>query len=278
MKNQHTPVFLTEAIDALEIQKDERYIDATYGEGGHSQEIINRGGRLLAIDADARQVKKSIDSIHVVLGNFADIEQIAESESFVPVSGVLFDFGLSMGQIREGGKGFSFEMREDPLDMRLKETGMTVSEYLQNTDPETLKYELMKYSEDIYSPKIAQKITQMRSSQQVEKVQDLISIIDSVIKADMTTQKKSYARIFQALRIIVNDELNNIKKGLQGALNITRKNGKIVIITFHSLEDRIVKSFARNCDLVEESVIHVEKNRRLAPFERSAVLRVLNVL
>ncbi len=278
MKNKHTPVFLTEAIDALEIQKDERYIDATYGEGGHSQEIINRGGRLLAIDADASQVKKSIDSIQVVHGNFADIEQIAKSESFTPVSGVLFDFGLSMGQIREGGKGFSFEMREDPLDMRLKETGMTVSEYLHNTDPETLKYELMKYSEDIYSPKIAQKITQMRSSQPIEKVQDLISIIDSVIKADMTTQKKSYARIFQALRIIVNDELNNIKKGLQGALNITRKNGKIVIITFHSLEDRIVKSFARNGDLVEESVIHVEKKRRLAPFERSAVLRVLNVL
>lgn len=278
MKNKHTPVFLTEAIDALEIQKDERYIDATYGEGGHSQEIMNRGGRLLAIDADVRQVKKSTDSVQVVHGNFADIELIAESESFTPVSGVLFDFGLSMGQIREGGKGFSFEMREDPLDMRLKETGMTVSEYLQNTDPETLKYELMKYSEDIYSPKIAQKITQMRSSQPIEKVQDLISLIDSVIKADMTTQKKSYARIFQALRIIVNDELNNIKKGLQGALNITRKNGKIVIITFHSLEDRIVKSFARNGDLVEESVIHVEKNRRLAPFERSAVLRVLNVL
>jgi len=232
----------------------------------------------LAIDADARQVKKSIDSIHVVHGNFADIEQIAESQSFPPVSGVLFDFGLSMGQMREEGKGFSFEKRDDPLDMRLKESGMTVSEYLQHTDPEMLKYELMKYSEDIYSPKIAQKITKMRSSQPIEKVQDLISIIDSVIKADMTTQKKSYARVFQALRIIVNDEMNNIKKGLQGALNITRKNGKIVIITFHSLEDRIVKSFARSSDLIEESVIHVEKNRRLSPFERSAVLRVLNVL
>jgi len=93
----------------------------------------------------------------------------------------------------------------------------------------------------------------------------------------MNTQKKSYARIFQALRIIVNDEMNNIKKGLQGALNITKKNGKIVIITFHSLEDRIVKSFARNCELVQESVIHVEKNRRLASFERSAVLRVLTI-
>ena len=277
MRNKHTPVFLNEAVDALEIQKNEKYIDATYGEGGHSQEIIARGGRLLAIDADENQVKKSINSINVVQGNFADIQQIAESQSFTPVSGVLFDFGLSMGQIREGGKGFSFERRDDPLDMRLKETGMTVAEYLQSTDPETLTYELMKYSEDIYSPKIARKIIQMRSSEPIEKVQDLITIIDSVIKADMNTQKKSYARIFQALRIIVNDEMNNIKKGLQGALNITKKNGKIVIITFHSLEDRIVKSFARNCELVQESVIHVEKNRRLASFERSAVLRVLTI-
>jgi len=278
MRNKHTPVFLTEAVDALDIKKDEKYIDATYGEGGHSQEIMNRGGQLLAIDADSSQVDKSVDTIHVVQGNFADIQQIAESESYVPVSGILFDFGLSMGQILDGGKGFSFDKREDPLDMRLKETGMTVAEYLQNTDPETLKYELMKYSEDIYSPKIAQKIIQNRSSQRIEKVQDLITIIDSVIKADITTQKKSYARIFQALRIIVNDEMKSIKKGLQGALNITQKNGKIVIITFHSLEDRIVKSFARNCAQVSESVIHVEKNRRLAPFERSAVLRVLTIL
>jgi len=278
MKNAHTPVFLTEAIDALDVQMGKKYIDATYGEGGHSKEIVKRGGQLLSIDADAAQVDKSINSLKVIHGNFADIEQIAQSQSFVPVAGILFDFGLSMGQIRNGRKGFSFEQREDPLDMRLNESGMTVAEYLQKTDGETLKYELMKYSEDIYSPKIAQKIVQNRSDHPLKTVSDLVTVIDSVVKADPTTKKKSYARIFQALRIIVNDEMENLKKGLQGALNITQQNGKIVIITFHSLEDRLVKSFARSCDQVSEIVVNVEKMRRLASFERSAVLRVLTKL
>lgn len=278
MITQHTPVFLDEAIKALAVKSGEKYIDATYGEGGHSAEIVRLGGNVLALDADASQVENGNDAIHVVHGNYRDIQEIAEKEGFTQVSGILFDFGLSMRQIRESSKGFSFEKREDPLDMRLGNTGMTVAEYLQTADPELLQHELMKYSEDVCSPAIAQKIVQTRSEKPVAKVQDLLTIIDSVVKTDMTTQRKSYARIFQALRIIINDELNTIKKGLHGAVNLTRTGGKIVVITFHSLEDRIVKAFARNSTKVTETIIRVEKVRKLASFERSAELRVLTVL
>lgn len=276
--DMHTPVFFAEAIEALDIQKNEKYIDATYGEGGHAYEIVRQGGRLLGIDADVEQVKKSNKNIRVVHGNFAYIQEIAENEKFVPVSGILFDFGLSMRQIQDSGKGFSFEKPEDPLDMRLNNSGMTVAEYLQSVDQETLRYELMKYSEDMYSQYIANTIIKKRASKKIERVKDIIQIINSVVQKDMAIRKRSYARIFQAFRIIVNDEIENIKKGLQGALNITKPNGKIVVITFHSLEDRIVKSVAKNSSgLVHEAVMHVKKKRQLAQFERSATLRVLTV-
>lgn len=275
MKKQHTSVFFEEAVSELNIQPGEKYIDATYGEGGHARKIFELGGLLLAIDADSAQVKKSDDNILVVHGNFSEIESIAQNHGFTFVSGILFDFGLSMGQIREGGKGLSFEKPLEILDMRLGD-GISVAEYLATVDHQSLTHALMKYSEDINSPQIANKIIQSRSRKKVQTVQDLKEIIDSVVHADMTTQKKSYARIFQALRIIVNDELENIKKALQGAVNIVKPGGVIVVITFHSLEDRIVKSFARNNkNALTEKIVDVGKMRTLASFERSATLRVL---
>ena len=279
MRTHHTPVFLKEAVYALDIKKNEQYIDATYGEGGHAREIVRNGGLLLAIDADIEQVNKDANTFKIVHGNFADIQEIAKQEGCLSVSGILFDFGLSMRQVREGGKGFSFENLNDSLDMRLSDKGMSASDYLNNADHETLQHDLMKYSEDIHSKEIANKIIQQRSVKAIETVQDLLHIVDTVVQRNMMTRRKTYARIFQALRIVINNEIENIKKALNGALNITKTDGKIVVITFHSIEDRVVKSFARSkSEYLIESIVDVGRNRQLAQFERSAVLRVLTII
>lgn len=277
--NTHTPVFYKEAIDELAVKKGEMYIDATYGEGGHALEILRRGGKLLCIDLDLKQfVNKRLELI-TINDNFANIELVAKQNNFYPVSGVLFDFGLSMGQIRNSGKGFSYEAKDDLLDMRIGDMGTSAAELLNTQDFETLEHDLMKYSEDVVSPLVAKKIVEFRSKTDIKYVKDLIAIIDSVEQIEIKNRKKCYSRIFQALRIMVNNEMENILKALIGALAITKTGGKIVTISFHSLEDRIVKNFIkRNKAFVSDELKNIGKQRDLKSFERSAKLRVITKL
>lgn len=269
----HTTVFLEEAVRELNVQLGKKYIDATFGEGGHSVLIKKLGGEVLAIDLDPNQVAKHKD-FKVVQGNFAEIEKIAKQESFTPVSGVIFDFGLSTEQIKTGGMGLSYRNDEEYLDMRLSGKGQTVAEYLEEVSREDLTEDLERYSEDINSKRIADAIVNNRKKEPVKNVYDLKRIIDKVLgrKSDI----KTYARIFQALRIIVNDEIKSISKGLEGAKNILIENGIIVTITFHSIEDRIVKNFAKNNkEIFQHKRINVGHERKIFKFERSANLRVL---
>jgi len=272
----HTSVFKNEVMEALNISKGKVFIDATFGQGGHSEEIKSLGGTVLGIEIDPDQVKKYNGDIKVVNGSFEDLEKIAKENITLPIDGVLFDFGLSMVQLKEGNRGFSYRSQDDPLDMRKSNRGQTVAEYLQEADGESLLENIMKYSEDIHSQKIVDNILKFRNSGRFEKVSDLLKVIDEILPStDPRDRQKTYARVFQALRMVVNNELGAITKGLTGAIEIVKTGGRIVIITFHSIEDRLVKKFARDHKEQINSIrSSVSSSRKLAKFERSATLRV----
>lgn len=268
----HNSVFLTEAVDALSVKKEGKYIDATYGVGGHTAEIMKRGGQVLAIDLDPSVNAQEDDTKHIVHGNFAEIKAIAEKNKWFPVDGVIFDLGLSMEQLGRSKKGFSYRNDEDALDMRLSGKGITAAEVLNTYSQEELEELIPKYSEEITSLKIVRKIVAIRKNHPVETVLDLKKVIESIINR---SSYDVYARIFQALRIIVNDEINNIRSGLQGAYEIISPGGKIVVITFHSIEDREVKRTVETLTNARETRIDVKRQRQLGPYEKSARLRVI---
>jgi len=298
----HTPVLLNEAIEGLNIKRNGLYIDATVGEGGHLIEIAKRGGKVLGIDWDDVQIKslklkvnnevsrhpefisgseskkqmlKRVQhDIKIVQGNFADIEKIAKENNFYPVDGVFFDLGLSMIQIKKSGRGFSYKNLDEPLDMRIDMTSDTTASELVNSLNQNDLYELFaRYGEEINSLAISQAIVRARSLKKIDTVAGLIKIIDRTIGEK---DNRTYARIFQSLRIAVNDEFENLKKGLAGAMRILKEHSRIVAITFHSLEDRIVKQFIRNNNLKQLNKKVIMSGDRLE-FERSAKLRIIEV-
>ncbi len=275
----HTPVLLQQAVEALAVKPDGKYIDATLGEGGHLLEIIKLNGRVLGIDADLKQIQnlesriKNLNGIKLVYGNFAEIEKIAKENNFFPVDGVIFDLGLSMRQLNEGKKGLSYRMADEKLDMRLNpDIGESASDVLNIYNEEALYEIFSKYSEDLNSRIIAKEVVKERINKKIMTVGQLTEIINKVVGDD---KNRSAARIFQALRIFVNNELENLKKGLDGARKVLKKDGRIIVISFHSLEDRIVKQFVRdnNLNLINKKVI---KGNQKLKFERSAKLRIIN--
>lgn len=280
----HTPVLLEHAIQELNIKQDGSYIDATAGEGGHLSMILEKGGKVLGIDWDKSQIKNIESKIHnknLVLetGSFADIESIAKKNEFVPVDGILFDFGLSMKQIRESGRGFSYNNLEEPLDMRIGDTGgVTAGEIINSYSAQDLYETFSKYAEEFHSLSIAQSIVRTRAIKPIMTVGDLLTAIDTAIKTCTMSHRHGrdiYATVFQALRIAVNDEFDQIKKGLEGAKNIIKPDGRIVTITFHSLEDRIVKRYVESQPDITFLKKHVIKGNFNKSFERSAKLRII---
>jgi 16S rRNA (cytosine1402-N4)-methyltransferase len=271
----HTPVLLQEAIDGLNVISGGRYIDATFGEGGYSQEILKRGGKVLGIDLDKNQLTSSrvneLTGLKLVEGNFADIEKIAKENDFFPVEGVVFDLGLSMRQLNESGRGFSYKKFNEPLDMRLS-LGLEVkaSDLINSLDEEKLYEILAKNSEELNSRIISKAVVRARQIRKIKTVEDLIKTIDQGLGQ---SDKRVYQRVFQALRIEVNQEFNNLKKGLNGALRILKNEGRIVIISFHSLEDRIIKNFGKTerIKIVTKKPIRKSGGRS---FEKSAKLRI----
>ncbi len=270
----HTPVLLQETIEALDVKKDKKYIDATFGEGGHSKEILKMGGIVLGIDWDAENIKKQKQRYtlqkHVTLveGNYGNIKSIAEKHNFAPCSGIIFDLGLSMEQIRESGRGFSYEKRSEPLDMRINTTlKIKASDIVNSYTKEELYEVLSRNAEEVNSRAIAAAFCVSRSIKKMEMVGDLIDSIERVSKSLAVK-----ARVFQALRVEVNNEYENIKNGLKGAMNILAKNGVLAVITFHPSEDRIVKNFAHENKYVLKGVV---RGVRREKFERSAILRIM---
>ena len=271
----HTSVLLEESIEALNIHHGGKYIDATYGLGGHSKQIIAAGGRILALDWDSEHVESQIaqglpKEITLVQGNYADIKEIAEKHNWVPCQGVIFDLGLSMEQIRSSGRGFSYQAGSEALDMRIDiSIPINAADIINSFSAQELYGIFARNAEEISSRPIAEAIYQSRRVSRIKTVDQLIEAIKRV-----TRDKRTIARIFQALRIEVNDEFNNIRRGLQGAYEILDTDGRIVIISFHPSEDRIVKNFIRT-NLLRETTKKPIKSSSDKSFERSASLRII---
>lgn len=273
----HTPVLLQEVVDLLSVHDGGKYIDATAGEGGHIDAFLKLGAHVLAIDRDERQIAalsirfKQESRLILDAANFADIGTIAKRYGFSPVEGILFDLGVSFIQLESYGLGLSYRKSEESLDMRLSKNMAVSAKDILNEYSEEQLYEVMaRYSEEPHSKIIAKSIVAERIRNRIENVGQFVSIIDrSVNKKDTGI----YARVFQALRIEVNDEITNLKHGLAAAVQLLVPKGRIAVISFHSIEDRIVKQFIKSMPL-EQLTKHVVSGKGKRSFERSAKLRV----
>jgi len=248
----HYSVMLNECIDGLKIKPDGIYVDATLGMGGHSYEIASRleTGRLIAIDRDIMALERAVirleplmDRISLVHGNFRDMSAILDDLSIGKVDGMLFDLGVSSPQLDESERGFSY-MTDAPLDMRMDRTDrVTAADIVNGWTYESLKRILYDFGEERYAPRIAEAIVRNRENRRIETTLQLVDIIRSAMPATALREKQHPAkRTFQAIRIAVNDELEAVSEVLSTAADRLRPGGRLAVISFHSLEDRIVKN------------------------------------
>ena len=263
MEFQHKSVLLQECIDALNIRPDGIYLDGTLGGAGHSSQIARRlteGGRLIGVDRDRTALAAAkerlapyADRVTLVHSNFAEIDAILDSLGIPAVNGMLFDLGVSSPQLDDASRGFSY-MADAPLDMRMdKDDALTAGEVVNTWPQGELRRILYDYGEERYAPQIAAAICRAREKAPVETTLELVDIIRSAMPAQALREKQHPAkRSFQAIRIAVNDELTAISRMLQGAIPRLNAGGRLAVISFHSLEDRIVKSelaaAAKGCD------------------------------
>lgn len=252
LEYQHRSVLLKECIENLNIRPDGIYLDGTLGGGGHSEQIVKRltTGRLIAIDRDQRALQRAgarlapyRDRITFVHGNFRDIDRILSQLGMDKVDGMLFDLGVSSPQLDETERGFSY-MTDAPLDMRMDETEpFTAGDIVNTWDQDRLKRILYDFGEERYAPRIAEAIVRYRAEKPIETTLELVEIIRSAMPASALREKQHPAkRSFQAIRIAVNDELEAISQMMETAADRLRIGGRLAVISFHSLEDRIVKN------------------------------------
>jgi 16S rRNA (cytosine1402-N4)-methyltransferase len=260
----HQPVLLSAVLDKLDVQPEGIYIDGTFGRGGHSSAILEKlkpQGRLIAVDKDAEAVeagKKIQDSrFKIFQGSFTQIKEIAETENLLgKVEGILLDLGVSSPQIDNPARGFSFRS-EGPLDMRMnKNEGISLSSWLEVVNETTLCQIIKEYGEERYAKKIARKIIEARNEKMITTTIQLAKIISDAHPA-WVPGKHPATRTFQALRIFINNELEELKIVLRQSLDILKIGGRLLVISFHSLEDRIVKHF------IQEEVQGDENYRKL---------------
>ncbi len=248
----HVSVLLEECIQGLDIKPDGIYVDGTLGGAGHSSRIAARltTGRLIGIDRDPVALKAAgerlapfADRVTLVHSNFCEIAQVLDDLDIEAVDGVLLDLGVSSPQLDDGRRGFSY-MVDAPLDMRMNNGDALTAETIVNTWPyEELRRILYDYGEERYSPQIAAAICRRREQKPIETTLELVDIIRSAMPASALREKQHPAkRSFQAIRIAVNDELGAVRQVMEAAIPRLKQGGRLAIITFHSLEDRIVKN------------------------------------
>ncbi len=248
----HRPVQIENVLKFLITNPDGIYVDGTLGEGGHALEILSRltrNGILIGIERDEEQLeiaRKRLKNFHekarFIHGNFADIDTIVRDLGIDSMDGILLDLGLSSYQIERSGRGFSF-MRDEPLDMRMDKTQqMSAFELINNASYEQLKDIIKKFGEEKMAGRISRRIIRQREKAPIRSSKQLSEIIHSVVKgADYKMSKNPATRTFQAIRIAVNRELENLKEFLNKVPELINKGGRLVILSYHSLEDRIVK-------------------------------------
>ena len=306
MEFSHKSVLLDECIDALAIKPEGIYLDGTLGGAGHSLEIVSRltTGRLIGVDRDRvalaaaqERLKDYLPRVTFVHSNFSELDRILEELQIPAVDGMLFDLGVSSPQLDDALRGFSY-MADAPLDMRMdREQSLTAYEVVNNWPREELKSILYEYGEERYAPQIAAAIERVRTDHPIETTLELVDIIRSAMPASALREKQHPAkRSFQAIRIAVNDELGAVKQGMEAAIDHLNPGGRLAVITFHSLEDRIVKNVfqdaARGCTcppsfpvcvcghkpkiriLTKKPIIATREEVEENPRSRSAKLRV----
>lgn len=249
---EHISVLLNECIENLNIKTDGIYVDGTLGLGGHSEQILKRlkSGRLIGIDRDESAIKRTgerlksyADKMTLVHGNFCDVSDILDELGIDSVDGMLFDLGVSSPQLDESERGFSY-MNDAPLDMRMDNTGALTAWNVVNEWPETEIIRILRdYGEERYARRIAQRIAEKREDKPIDTTLELVDIIRSAMPAAALREKQHPAkRSFQAIRIAVNDELGAVEEMMRTAPDKLKIGGKLCVISFHSLEDRIVKT------------------------------------
>jgi 16S rRNA (cytosine1402-N4)-methyltransferase len=250
MTQAHTPVLLKESVDYLVTKKDGIYFEGTLGFGGHTEEIFNRlskKGSVVSTDVDlnafnyCREKFKDEDRIKIYNFNFSLIDVIAKIESLEFFDGILADLGVSSFQLDNAAAGFSYSINS-MLDLRLdKSLRKTAADFINHESEEKIANVIFEYGEEKNSRKIARQISEARKAKKIETTDELKKIISSVTNPKYLT--KTLSRVFQALRIYVNDELGALKVFLQNSVPVLRKGSRLVVISYHSLEDRIVKDF-----------------------------------
>ncbi len=298
----HKPVMLAEVVEALQVQAGKRYVDCTLGSGGHAEAILQRilpHGQLLGIDADTEAISIAKarladfrDNVILVHGNFANIHSICEENNFLPVHGILFDLGISSLQLDTIEMGFSFR-HDAPLDMRFnREEALTAADIVNTLPEQKLNHLIRNYGEERYSRQIARQIVKNRP---ITSTLHLARIIEQAI-GHRYSKIHPATKTFLALRIVVNRELENLATALTQALDCLAPKGRLAVISYHSLEDRIVKQFmnreSKGCicppetpicqcnhsarlrtisrKVITPSIVEIEAN----PRSRSAKLRV----
>ena len=248
----HISVLLDECIDGLNIKPDGIYVDGTLGGAGHSSQIAKRltTGRLIGIDRDPVALKAAgerlapyADRVTLVHSNFCEIAQVLKDLNVDGVDGILLDLGVSSPQLDDGSRGFSY-MADAPLDMRMNsEDTLSAYDVVNTWSYEELRRILFDYGEERYAPKIASAICKRREEKPIETTLELVDVIRGAMPAQALREKQHPAkRSFQAIRIAVNDELGSVEKVMKDAIPCLNPGGRLAVITFHSLEDRIVKT------------------------------------
>jgi len=288
----HIPVLLEETITALAIKADQWYVDGTFGFGGHSREIIKRGGKVLGIDQDEESLKNAVKIFESEINkgklvleksNFRSLAEIA-SKALVKPLGILLDLGFSSWQLDQSGRGFSF-LKNEFLDMRMDPTNQAVKakDLVNGLYEKELGKLIDSYGEDPLAFQIARYLIRKRKEKPIENTFDLANLIRDVYKHYYHGRSSTNpaTKTFQALRIAVNDEINALKEGLEGAINILASGGVLAVITFHGLEDRTVKkTFQHWTDLdlgvlvSKKAIIPSEEELKQNPRSHSAKLRV----
>ncbi len=279
---KHTTVLLNEAVEGLNIKPEGIYVDCTLGGGGHSLEILKRlspEGKLYAFDQDLNAIEHAkeklsnyIDRIELIHRNFKYLEEELEKRGIFRVDGVLYDLGVSSPQLDEAERGFSYQ-KDAPLDMRMDQTAEISAKTIVNEWPyEDLVRIFFKYGEEKFSKQVARKIEKVRAKRPIETTGQLVEIIKDAIPAPARRKGGHPAkRIFQAIRIAVNDELNSFQNSLEQCIRLLNTGGRIVVITFHSLEDRIAKTTFRKY----ASTPDIPPNLPVIPDEMKPPLKII---
>ncbi|PJE51020.1 MAG: 16S rRNA (cytosine(1402)-N(4))-methyltransferase [Candidatus Yanofskybacteria bacterium CG10_big_fil_rev_8_21_14_0_10_36_16] len=286
----HKPVLLNKVIEYLEPKQGDKIIDGTFGLGGHSREIgerIKPSGQVLGIEAtkelyDLAVSGNQMKNTSLVNDNFVNLKKIAQENGFMNADGILLDLGVSSWHFDESDKGFTFQKDQD-LNMRLGDSGVTAKEIINEYSEDDLVRILKEYGEESFAKRIASKIIEKRKENPINTTFELVEVIKEAVPAWYTHRRLHFAtKTFQALRIEINSELDNLKKVLSQALEVLKPGGHLVVISFHAGEDRIVKNFFRDNKkegvlkiLTKKPVVPDREEVKENPRSRSAKLRAI---